>query len=81
VPSVCVFGYGFKTITTAKVERDADGLCHKAELGFTTRGDGMIPESSAVSLPRSEIHPVGQRHGALYGNNDVKMRLKLELTR
>jgi hypothetical protein len=37
-------------------------------------------QSSAV-LPGSEIHPVQQNHGTLYVDNDVKMRLKLELTR
>lgn len=52
VPSVCIFGYGLKT----------------------------IPEVSAV-LPGAEIHPVQQQHGALYVDNDVRMRLKLELTR
>ena len=40
----------------------------------------MIPETSAV-LERAEIHPVQQHHGSLYADNDVKMRLKLELTR
>jgi hypothetical protein len=29
----------------------------------------------------SEIHSVRQYHGALYVDNDVKMRLKLELMR
>lgn len=80
VPSVCVFGYGIKTITAASVEREASGSCQRAEFVFSEQGDGMIPESSAL-LPGAEIHPVKQRHGALYGNMDVKMRLKLELTR
>jgi hypothetical protein len=39
-----------------------------------------VPESSAI-LKGSEIHPVRQYHGALYTDNDVKMRLRLELTR
>jgi hypothetical protein len=43
-------------------------------------GDSTIPEQSAV-LPGSEIHPVQQYHGSLFVDNDVKMRLKLELTR
>lgn len=80
VPSVCVFGYGIKTITSATVEREPSGPCRKADLVFTTKGDGMIPETSAL-MPGAEIHPVRQHHGALYGNTDVKMRLKLELTR
>ncbi len=31
-------------------------------------------------LERTEIHPVQQYHGSLFVDNDVKMRLKLELT-
>jgi hypothetical protein len=41
-------------------------------------GDSSVPESSSV-LPRTEIHPVQQYHGALFNDKDVKMRLKLEL--
>jgi hypothetical protein len=80
VPSVCIFGYGLKTITGAKVEREPMGKCHSADLLVTKQGDGTIPETSAV-LPGAEIHPVQQQHGALYVDNDVRMRLKLELTR
>jgi hypothetical protein len=29
----------------------------------------------------AEVHPVRQHHGALYTDNDVRKRLKLELTR
>ena len=43
-------------------------------------GDSTVPAGSAV-LKDSEIHPVYQEHGALYVDNDVKMRLKVELTR
>ncbi len=32
-------------------------------------------------LPGSDIHPVRQYDGSLYVDNDVKMRLKVELTR
>ena len=39
-----------------------------------------MPETSAV-LENSEIHPVVQYHGSLYTDNDVLMRLKVELTR
>jgi pSer/pThr/pTyr-binding forkhead associated (FHA) protein len=80
VPSVCVFGYDIKTITAASVEREPQGLCHKANFVSTRRGDGTIPESSSV-LAGSEIHPVKQHHGSLFSDTDVKMRLKLELTR
>jgi len=37
-------------------------------------------EQSAY-LPGSDIHPVQQHHGTLFVDNDVRMRLKLELTR
>ncbi|HUR34878.1 MAG TPA: FHA domain-containing protein [Vicinamibacterales bacterium] len=80
VKSVCVFGYGLKTITSATVEREAGRPCRKAQFTVTTQGDGMIPEHSGV-LAGAEIHPVKQHHGSLYGDSDVKMRLKLELTR
>jgi hypothetical protein len=32
-------------------------------------------------LQNAEIHPVRQPHGTLFMDNDVKMRLKLELTK
>lgn len=31
-------------------------------------------------LPGPDIHPVRQYHGSLHVDNDVKMRLKVELT-
>jgi pSer/pThr/pTyr-binding forkhead associated (FHA) protein len=80
VPSVCVFGYGLKTITSASVEREPESPCHKASFGVTLTGDGMIPEVSSV-MEGAEIHPVKQHHGSLYADGDVKMRLKCELTR
>lgn len=80
VPSVCVFGYGIKTITGANVEREGMGLCHKGSFVVTPKGDGTIPEVSSV-LEGAEIHPVRQYHGSLFGDSDVKMRLKHELTR
>jgi pSer/pThr/pTyr-binding forkhead associated (FHA) protein len=80
VPAVCVFGYGLKTITSASVQRESGSPCTKADFVVTPRGDGMIPEVSGV-LAGAEIHPVKQHHGSLYSDGDVKMRLKLELTR
>lgn len=80
VPAVCVFGYGIKTIAGASVERGAAGEVVRAALRFTDAGDGMIPQQSGV-LPGAEIHPVRQQHGSLYVDDDVRMRLKLELTR
>jgi pSer/pThr/pTyr-binding forkhead associated (FHA) protein len=80
VPAVSVFGYGIKTTTAITVEREALGAFRKPNFTVTTRGDGTIPESSGV-LAGTEIHPVQQHHGSLYGDSDVKMRLKHELTR
>jgi len=80
VPAVCVFGYGIKTIAGASVERAPGGEVRKADFRFTDGGDGMIPQHSAI-LPGAEIHPVRQQHGSLYVDDDVRMRLKLELTR
>jgi pSer/pThr/pTyr-binding forkhead associated (FHA) protein len=80
VRSVSVFGYGLKTITNVRVQRDTEGRWEKVDLALEPGGDNTIPERSAV-LEGSEIHPVQQYHGALYVDNDVKMRLKLELTR
>lgn len=80
VPTVCVFGYGMKTITGASVERDDSGLLTGAEMIEGDAGDGTIPERSGI-MRGAEIHPVRQHHGSLFVDNDVKMRLKLELTR
>lgn len=80
VPAVCIFGYGIKTVTEATVERDVHGGLRRADLVTSEHGDGMIPERSAL-LKGAEIHPVKQHHGSLYVDSDVRMRLKLELTR
>ncbi len=80
VRSVCVFGYGLKTITSATVQRESGSPCRSANFVVEPKGDGMIPEISGV-LQGAEIHPVKQHHGSLYADSDVKMRLKLELTR
>jgi hypothetical protein len=80
VPTVCVFGYGIKTITGAVVARDGDGLLTSADMIETENGDGTIPDRSGI-MRGAEIHPVKQHHGSLFVDNDVKMRLKLELTR
>ncbi len=80
VPTVSIFGYGMKTATGIKVRRDSSGGWTKVSFNVDDRGDTAVPASSAV-LAGSEIHPVQQHHGSLYVDNDVKMRLKLELTR
>ena len=80
VPAVLIFGYGAKTIANISVQRGEGGEWRKMAYTSEPGGDNTIPERSAV-LEGSEIHPVQQYHGTLYVDNDVKMRLKLELTR
>jgi pSer/pThr/pTyr-binding forkhead associated (FHA) protein/pimeloyl-ACP methyl ester carboxylesterase len=80
VPSVSIFGYGLKTMLRVKIHRQADGLWEKVDFIDDTAGDMSVPSGSAV-LKNSEIHPVLQEHGSLYVDDDVKMRLKVELTR
>jgi pSer/pThr/pTyr-binding forkhead associated (FHA) protein len=80
VPTVSIFGYGLDTVTRIQVERNADGSWEKMEIETKPNGDDRIPEGSAV-MQGTEIHPVQQHHGKLYVDNDVKMRLKMELTR
>jgi len=80
LPTVSIFGYGLKTISKVKVWRGREGRIEKMDFLEELSGDGTVPAVSAV-LRRSELHPVRQDHGSLYVDNDVKMRLKLELTR
>jgi len=80
VPTISIFGYGLKTTTRMTFHRDRRGKIRKANFLVEENGDGSVPCTSAV-LPKTEIHPVQQDHGALYIDDDVKMRLKLELTR
>lgn len=80
IPSVAIFGYGIKTISDISVIRDAQGKLVNVDYLSGNTGDGSILEQSAF-LAGSDIHPVHQHHGALFTDNDVKMRLKLELTR
>jgi pimeloyl-ACP methyl ester carboxylesterase len=80
VPTVCIFGYGLNTITGVKVRRAAREGWERIELALKPSGDEAIPDMSAV-LDGAGIHPVHQHHGSLYTDNDVKMRLALELAR
>jgi pSer/pThr/pTyr-binding forkhead associated (FHA) protein len=80
VPTVSIFGYGLKTITGIQVQRSPTGQWEKVDFAHNEVGDTDVPTASAV-LAGSEIHPVQQHHGSLYVDNDVKMRLRLELTR
>ena len=80
VPAISVFGYGLKTKLHASIHRGSDGVWQKVEFTEDTAGDSSVPSGSAV-LKDSEIHPVFQDHGSLYMDDDVRMRLKVELTR
>jgi pSer/pThr/pTyr-binding forkhead associated (FHA) protein len=80
VPTLSIFGYGLKTVTGLSLQRGPNGEWGRVRLDALPGGDSTIPEVSAV-LPGTEIHPVQQYHGSLFVDNDVKMRLKLELTR
>lgn len=80
VPTVCVFGYGLKTLMGVRVERNSSGICTKVEMTNEEGGDSTVPEPSAT-LEGTEIHPIRQYHGTLHVDNDVRKRLKIELTR
>lgn len=81
VSTICVFGYGVQTPTRAVLEdRKQGGGWERVRISAENKGDNTVPEDSG-RLPGTEIHPICQHHGALYADNDVKMRLKLELTR
>ena len=77
VPTVSVFGYSINTLAEVRVQRAHDGSWSQIK-PVNESGDDTVPENSAI-LEGTEIHPVQQHHGALYVDNDVKMRLKLEL--
>jgi hypothetical protein len=80
IPAISIFGYGLKTISNISFFKPEVGRLRDIVYKMEPSGDSTIPEQSAV-LPGSEIHPVQQYHGSLFVDNDVKMRLKLELTR
>ncbi len=79
VPTVCIFGYGLETVMGISIRRATDGWAN-LKLALAAEGDQTIPVASA-SMNGVDIHPVRQHHGSLYTDNDVKMRLKIELTR
>lgn len=78
VRTLCIFGYGMKTLMDLRVVRDPDGVCTRVEGIFAPGGDGTVPEASAV-IPGADIHPIQQYHGTLHIDSDVKKRLKVEL--
>lgn len=79
VRTICIFGYGMRTLVDLRAVRDPEGLCTRVEGIFEPRGDGTVPEASAV-IPGADIHPIQQYHGTLHIDSDVKKRLKVELT-
>jgi pSer/pThr/pTyr-binding forkhead associated (FHA) protein len=78
VSTICIFGYDLETMTGFRVRRTPEGW-GRLHLSVDLDGDDTIPVTSA-SMDGVDIHPVHQHHGSLYTDNDVKMRLKLELT-
>lgn len=78
IPSTSIFGYGLKTVAGLKIRVSEGGLLENVFYVSEPNGDDSVPQQSAF-LPGSDIHPVQQHHGALFVDNDVKMRLKLEL--
>jgi pSer/pThr/pTyr-binding forkhead associated (FHA) protein len=78
VPTTCIFGYGQKTVDQIKLHRNPDGKVTNSVFVSKQNGDGSVPENSAV-LSGADFHPVHQQHGVLFVDNDVKMRLRLEL--
>jgi hypothetical protein len=80
IPTLSVFGYGLKTIASVSLKRSPDGKLSDISYTMQPCGDSTVLEQSAV-LGGSDIHPVQQYHGSLFVDNDVKMRLKVELAR
>ena len=80
IPAVSIFGYGLKTVAGLTIQKDAAGAIKKVDYRSEPSGDSTLLEQSTI-LEGGEIHPVQQYHGSLFVDNDVKMRLKLELTR
>jgi len=78
VSTTCIFGYGQKTVDQIKLNRTSDGRITQSVYESKANGDGSVPENSAI-LEGADFHPVHQLHGVLFVDNDVKMRLRLEL--
>lgn len=78
VPTTCIFGYGQKTLDGVRLQTAENGSLKIVEEIFALSGDGVVPESSAIS-EGSEIQPVRQQHGALFSDADVLRRLRYEL--
>ena len=79
VPTLCIVGYGIKTLTRLNVNSDSQGRWQNVEMIDTMAGDSQIPTQSAI-LQGAEIHPVRRSHNQLYTDDDVLWRLNYELT-
>ncbi len=78
VPTTCIFGYGVKTVTRIEVrDRDESGW-RKVRFMLQPAGDNRVVDQYSF-LKGADIHPVKQQHGSLWTDNDVKMRLRIEL--
>jgi pSer/pThr/pTyr-binding forkhead associated (FHA) protein len=77
VPTLCIFGYGQPTTSRVIVDRRETGW-EMLRYEITPTGDETVPEESAI-LEGSDLHPVRQRHGALFTDPDVQRRLRYEL--
>lgn len=78
IPTTCIFGYGQKTVDRIKLNLVSGGAVVNSVYESKANGDGSVPETSAI-LEGADFHPVRQQHGVLFVDNDVKMRLRLEL--
>ncbi len=78
LPTLCIVGYGNKTVAKARVQIGLSGLWEEVRFIEDSEGDSTIPVYSAI-LEGADFHPVKQSHGALFVDNDVRFRLKLEL--
>lgn len=78
IPTTCIFGYGQKTVDRIKLQRTPEQRIAQSVYEARLNGDGSVPENSAI-LEGADFHPVHQLHGVLFVDNDVKMRLRLEL--
>ena len=78
VPTTCIFGYGVKTVTRIQVDEKGPDGWTKVRFLLEHAGDNRVAERYSY-LQGADIHPVKQHHGSLWNDNDVKMRIRLEL--
>src|SRR5690606_33000662 len=80
VPTTCIFGYGVKTVTRIQVDEVGEEGWKKVRFILEHAGDNRVADGYS-DLPGADIHPVKQHHGSIWNDNDVKMRIRLELLR